>query len=255
VTRIEETFMHDQPTPSHPPAAASQPVSGGAYEPPEERDEWFEEPETLPRRPRRRLLTPLPVALLCVLLIACGFIGGVLVEKGQGSSGGSGASGGSALASRFAALRSGAAGGSTGSAASGGAAAGTGSGASGTPRTGSGSGAGAGATIGQVAFVQGSTLYVTDTSGNTVKVKTSPASTVTKTVSGTVHAIRPGEQVVISGASAANGTVTAESIRVGAGGGGGLGGLFGAGGTGSSSRTSGASPSSSSAGPALFGSG
>jgi hypothetical protein len=254
VTRIEENFMHDQPTPSHAPVAASQPVSDEAYETAEDRDEWFEEPETLPRRPRRRLLTPLPIALLCVLLTACGFIGGVLVEKGQGSSGGSGGAGGSALASRFAALRSGAAGGSTGSAASTGAATGTGSGASGTPRTGSGSGAGAGATIGQVAFVQGSTLYVTNTSGNTVKVKTSPASTVTKTVSGTVHAIRPGEQVVISGASATNGTVTAESIRVG-GGGGGLGGLFGAGGTGSSSRTSGASPSGSSAGPALFGSG
>ncbi len=43
--------------------------------------------EELARRPRRRLLgtggNPIPLALLGVLLIACGFIGGVLVEKGQ----------------------------------------------------------------------------------------------------------------------------------------------------------------------------
>jgi hypothetical protein len=254
VTLLEENFMHDQPTPSHEPAAAANPTQHAAYEPPEGRDEWFEEPETLPRRPRRRLLTPLPVALLCVLLTACGFIGGVLIEKGQGASGGSG-SGGSALASRFAALRS-AAGGSTGSGASSGSAAPTGSGSAGaTPSAGFGSGAGGGATVGQVAFVAGSTLYVTDTAGNTVKVKTSPASTVTKTVSGTVHGIRPGEQVLISGTTAANGTVTAESIRVGAGAGAGLSGLFGAGGKGSSAPSGASSPGGSSQGPALFGSG
>jgi hypothetical protein len=97
---------------------------------------------------------------------------------------------------------------------------------------------------------------VTDSSGNTIKVKTSGASTVTKTVSGSVHSIRPGEQVVISGTRAANGTVTAESIRVG-GGAAGLAGLFG-GATGASTGKTGSSSgtgSSSSGGPALFGSG
>jgi len=49
--------------------------------------EWAEqEPDELPPRPRRRLLAPVPVALAAVLMTAAGFIGGVLVEKGQGGS-------------------------------------------------------------------------------------------------------------------------------------------------------------------------
>ena len=58
-----------------------------AYDRVEEGDEWLEEPAGLPRRPRRRLLTPVPLALIGVLLIACGFVAGVLIEKGQTSSG------------------------------------------------------------------------------------------------------------------------------------------------------------------------
>jgi hypothetical protein len=244
--------MNDRPTHSHEPLEAPQPDSREAAEAMHERDEWFDEPEGLPRRPRRRLLTPLPVALLCVLLTACGFIGGVLVEKGQGGSGGAGAAGGSALRSRFAALRSAAAAGSAGSAGLSGAFAGGAAQSAGTsPAAGFGSGAAGGATVGQVAFVQGSTLYVTDSAGNTVKVKTSASSKVTKTVSGKVQSIRPGEQVVVSGPAAVDGTVSAESIRVGAEGGSALGALAGLGGT--SSRSS--SGNSSSSGPALFGSG
>ena len=71
---------------------------------------WLDEPEELPRRPRRRLLTPLPLALLGVLLIACGFIGGVLVEKGQKHPRAARPAAPLGLASRFAALRGGAAG-------------------------------------------------------------------------------------------------------------------------------------------------
>jgi hypothetical protein len=50
------------------------------YEHAEEQEPWLDQPEELPRRPRRRLLTPVPLALLAALLIASGFIGGVLVE-------------------------------------------------------------------------------------------------------------------------------------------------------------------------------
>ena len=236
--------MTDQPTDSQEIPVASTHETYEAAEPP---DAWFEEPEELPRRPRGRLLAPLPIALLCVLLTACGFIGGVLVEKGQA---GSGAAGGSGLAGRFAALRS-----AAGTPAAGAGA--TGAAARSALGTGAGGGGG-GATIGQVAFVQGSTLYVTDSSGNTVKVKTSAASTVTKTVSGSVHAIRPGEQVVVSGTTASNGTVTAESIRVGGSAAGGLAGLFGGGGASPGSGTgtgSSTTNGSSSGGPALFGGG
>src|SRR5271167_4976261 len=93
-------------------STAAAPASAGyvepPYEPAGEEDEWMEEPLELPRRPRRRLLSPIPLALFGVLITACGFIGGVLVEKGQASSSTS-AGAASGLASRFAALRGGAA--------------------------------------------------------------------------------------------------------------------------------------------------
>ena len=79
-------------------------------EPPEHREEWIEDLDQLPPRPRRRLLAPAPLAMLGVLLLACGFIAGVLVEKAQngGSAAGPAASG---LASRLRGLAGAAAGG------------------------------------------------------------------------------------------------------------------------------------------------
>ncbi len=207
----------------------------------EEQTDWPGEPGglDLPPRPRRRLLgasrDPRQLAMPAVLLIAIGFIAGVLVEKGQGSSSSSSVSGG--FASRLASLRSAAGGGGSGGSGllaereSGGGSlfAGRGSGA-----LAGGPGAG-GATIGQVAYISGRTLYVSTLEGNTVKVTTSAASTVSKTVSSSVHAIHPGETVVVTGSPGANGSIAAESIRVSEAGGFG-GGLGGSGG-----------------GPALFG--
>ena len=80
------------------PASAARmptvPETAPAIAEPALEDEWDEPIEELPPRPRRRLLAPVPLALLGVLLIACGFIAGVLVEKGQTSSSSSGAAGG-----------------------------------------------------------------------------------------------------------------------------------------------------------------
>jgi ABC-type microcin C transport system duplicated ATPase subunit YejF len=61
--------------------------------------------------------------------------------------------------------------------------------------------------------------------GSTVKVATSAATTVTKTVKAKVKAIHPGETVTITGSTGSKGSVTAESISVGSGavGGGSLG--------------------------------
>jgi hypothetical protein len=230
---------------------AEPPMADGAYLPSAHED-WMEDSlQELPPRPRRRLLAPAPLALLGVLLLACGFIGGVLVEKGQAtSSSGSAASGaGSRLA---AALRSA---GASGASASGGVAAGGGSAAasSGFPgRFGSGAGGASGATIGEVSYIAGSTLYVSDAEGNTVKVTTSAASSITKTVKADVHGIHPGETVVVRGVKGSNGVVSASSVSVGASGGagGGLGGLFGgARGTGGS----GGAGAGGSGGPSLFG--
>ncbi|HXC46039.1 MAG TPA: hypothetical protein VNU24_05485, partial [Solirubrobacteraceae bacterium] len=186
----------------------------------EQRGQWLEEPpeSELPRRPRRKLLgvsgNPIPLALLGVLLTACGFIGGVLVEKGENSSSSS-VGGASGLASRFAALRAGASGASSG--ASG---AGAGSGARGF-FGGSSGGAGAGftrPTAGTVAYLDGSTLYVTNSEGNTVKITTSAGTTVNKTVKSSVKAIHPGETVTVTGETGSGGSLNAESINVGSGG-------------------------------------
>ena len=214
----------------------------------EQQEEWLDEPpeSELPPRPRRRLLTPVPLALMGVLLTACGFIGGVLVEKGESSSSSS-SSGAAGLASRFAALRAGA---------TGAAGARSGSGASsGGSFFGGSSSAGGGftrPTAGTVAYLDGSTLYVTNAEGNTVKVKTSAGTTVNKTVKSSVKGIHPGETVTVVGETGSGGAVTAESINVGSSGGG-LAALFGGSGgrTGSGGGTRGGSGGSGE--PALFG--
>jgi hypothetical protein len=233
----------DSPTlqsPAAAPATAAHPSP--PYEPLAEEDEWMEEPLELPRRPRRRLLSPVPLALFGVLITACGFIGGVLVEKGQASSSTS-AGAASGLASRFAALR----GGSSGTGSSGASAA----------LSGAFAGRAGGVTAGQVAYLAGGTLYVTTAEGNTVKVTTSPATSVSKTVKASVPGIHPGETVTVTGASASDGAISAESIRVGAGVGGGLGALFGAG-AGTSGKAGGGKAGAGGTGggePALFGNG
>ncbi len=223
-------------------STAVQPPAPAVYDEPLETGGWEEDSEQLPRRPRRRLLAPVPLALIGVLLTACGFLGGVLVEKGQSSSSSSSATGAAGLASRVAALR----GGSSSSASR--------SGAAGA-LAGAFGGAGA-ATTGEVSFIHGSTLYVSTAEGNTVKVSTSAGSSVTKTVKSSVKDIHPGETVVVTGSKGTNGAVSAESIRVGSSGaGGGLASLFGGGG--SSSAGSGSSGAGGSGGgaAALFGSG
>jgi hypothetical protein len=206
-----------------------------AYEPIEGDDDWLAEPEELPPRPRRRLLSPVPIALLAVLLTACGFIGGVLVEKGEGSSSSSSGSA-SSLASRFRAARGGTS--STGAAF-----------ASGSPGAGS---AITRPTAGTVAYLAGSTLYVTNSEGNTVKVTTSAGTSVSKTVKATIKGIHPGETVTVAGETGSNGVISAESISVGSSGSG-LAALF-AGSGGSAAK--GASGGRSGGGePSLFGGG
>ena len=184
-----------------------------------ERD-WLATSEELPGRPRRRVIAPIPLALLCVLLTACGFIGGVLVEKRQTSSSVTGASSG--LTARVAAFR-----GTDGTA--GGASGGTFLGGAGfAGRSGGGTSSGR-PTIGHVSYIDGNTLYVENPEGNTVDVTTSAGSTVTKTVTSSVKGIHPGETVVVQGAANSSGTIAASSISVGGTGGfgRGLSGLFG----------------------------
>jgi hypothetical protein len=179
-------------------------------------DGWRDGPDAdfLPPRSRGRLLRPLTVVLFAASLAGAGFLGGVLIEKHQLPSSSS-AAGARSVASTS--VRS--------------------AGAGGAPSTGGSGGAsstgGSGAVAGQVSTVSGGTLYVTDSSGNTIKVTTSPASQITKTAAASVYSVHPGDTVVIQGVAGANGTIAATAVRD-SGTGGSAGGGFAARGSGSS---------------------
>ncbi|MGH2933238.1 MAG: hypothetical protein ACRDL2_01800 [Gaiellaceae bacterium] len=160
--------------------------------PAEEPDDDVElELEALALRRRRKL--PRVTLVLTLAVIGAGaFIGGAEAQKHLGTSSGSGGSNASSLASRF----------RNTSTTSG--------------RTAGGFGTfGGGTTVGSVTAIKGSTLYVTDTSGNTVKVTTSARSQVTKSVTGTMKDIHPGDTIVVRGTAQKNGDVAADSITLG----------------------------------------
>ena len=167
----------------------------------------------LPPRRRRRLVTPASAALAAVLIGALGFIGGVEVQKGQADSG-YGATAGSTGAAR----------------------AGVGGGAAGAGGAARGGFAGPGgaqsnATVGSVANKRGSTLYVKDSDGNTIRVKTTSHSKINRTAPASAGAIHPGDTVVVQGTKSSSGTVTATQIdATSSAAASGLAGLFGGGG-------------------------
>jgi hypothetical protein len=168
-------------------------------------DEWLDEPPPAPPR-RRWWLSPLTAALLALLVAAGAFFAGVEVEKSRAqpaASGGGGAAGGGGGAGRFA--RAGGGGTFAGGGASGGGI--------------SGGGAGGGGTLGTIKTIQGSSLYVTSFTGGIVKVKTTPATTFTKTQRLSVLGVNPGDFVVVQGTQNKDGSVTARSVSVGAAGG------------------------------------
>jgi hypothetical protein len=189
-------------------------------------DDWEGgEEETLPKRPRRRLITPISATLAGALVGALGFIGGVEVQKGQDDGGGSGANG---AASAFASAGGGGAA-RGGFGRGGGTGAGTGSGSG--PQFGGPGGAQSNATVGSVANKKGSTLYVKDSDGNLVRVKTTSHSKINRIASSSAGAIHPGDTVIVQGSKSSSGTITATQIQASAAGAtGGLAGLFGGGG-------------------------
>ncbi|HSC02150.1 MAG TPA: hypothetical protein VLC49_02495 [Solirubrobacteraceae bacterium] len=198
------------------------------YDRPEE--EWDSlEDVALPGRPRRKVLTWWSAGLFALILCAVGFYAGVRVEKNQLSN-----STPTSAFSAAAAARSGAAG-RTGAA--GGAFRGVFGGA----------GAGGSATFGTVSSVSGHSLFVTDASGNTVKVTLSNATKVTKNVNVGKKAVRPGDLVVVSGAKGSNGTISATTVSDT--------GSSPAAAAGGGSRSSGAGSSGSAAVNQLFGGG
>jgi len=207
------------------------------YDTPEEEwDSYEDETEVaLPRRPRRNWLTWWSAGLFAVLLGLVGFYVGVRVEKNQLANSSSSSpfaalagAGTGAGAARTGAAGTGAAGtgaGRTGAAGTG--AAGTGAAGTGAAGTGAagrggaggflsrfgGAGGAGGASVGTVSSISGNTLYVQETSGNTVKVTLSSATKVTKSVGVGKNAVRPGDLVTVAGAKASNGTVSATTVN------------------------------------------
>jgi hypothetical protein len=162
-------------------------------------DDWEADEEPLPKRPRRRLVTPISATLAGALVGALGFIGGVEVQKSQDN----GSSSRNGAAAAFAS-----AGG--GGAARGGFGRGGGAGPQGAGGPG---GAQSNATVGSVANKKGSTLYVKDSDGNLVRVKTTSHSKINRTASTTAGAIHPGDTVIVQGSKSSSGTITATQIQ------------------------------------------
>ncbi len=176
--------------------ASPEPLAPG-----DDDDEWLRESLLAPARRWPRLT----MALAAAAVAAIAFMSGVLIEKnyfaGSASSGA-----GAGAAGRFAGLF-------------GRGSAGTGSAGTGSAGTGSGAQLAAGVTVGQVKVINGKTFYVTDTSGNTVKVALTGASRLTAEKQVKVQDLHPGDTVTVRGVAGAGGTIQATTVAIGTAGG------------------------------------
>ena len=146
----------------------------------------------------KRGLPRVTVILGVGLLAAATFLAGIEAQKQWG---GSSSSGGNGRFAAFAAANGGARTGANGT---------TGAqGQGGFFRRGGG-----GFTSGTVKLVQGSTIYVTTTDGNTVKVTVPASAAITKSVTEKVSGIKPGDTVTAIGTTS-NGVVKAATVRIG----------------------------------------
>jgi hypothetical protein len=151
-----------------------------------------------PGRPRRRFFNRKSAALAALLTCAAGFYGGISIEKGQ-------------LASTASAATTSATGAAAGATATG-AGASAGGGFAGRFGAAGSGGAGGNASLGTISSVNDSTIYLTDTTGNTVKVTLSPSTKLTKSLSVSKGALHPGDSVVIQGVKSSSGTLVATSV-------------------------------------------
>lgn len=163
------------------------------------------------------------LGLIGAVLLAGGFVGGIAVGKHSSSS--------SSAKTNTAAGTNRARGGFSGG--YGGFGGGTGGATGGTGGTG---GTRGGAVTGTVSAVSGTTITITDSTGKSVTVDTSPQTTVTIGKTGTVADLTTGSQVTVLGTPDSSGTITARSVVSGITG-------FGFGGRGGN-RTPGSTPSS-----------
>lgn len=161
----------------------------------------------------RKGLPKITVILGVGLLAAATFLAGIEAQKQWG---GSGSSGGTGRFGAFAAANGAARTGANGA-----------NGAQGAQGAAGGffGRRGGGFTTGTVKLVQGSTIFVTTSDGNTVKVTVPSSATISKSVTEKVSGIHPGDTVTAIGTTS-NGVVKAATVRVGdVGGPGGIGGF------------------------------
>ncbi|MGW4803645.1 hypothetical protein [Kitasatospora sp. NPDC004272] len=181
--------------------------------------------------PRRKLPWPTLALAGCVIAVLS-FAGGVWYQKDSGTSSGTGNRAGAGGGQFPGGGTRGGYGGFGGQA--GGQAGGTGQ----FP-----GGAAGGFTRGTVQSVDGTTVYLTEANGTTVKITTGDSTKVTTTKEGKVGDLQPGQTVTVMGSKAEDGSYNATQLTEGnaAGGFGGRGGAGGGtgGGAGTGSGTSG----------------
>jgi len=120
--------------------------------------------------------------LLALLLAAAGLWGGSLLQKQNGNTAGAT----SVAAARAAFSRAGGAGSSASATASG--------------------------TSGTVTDIIGNTLYVTNSSGQLIKVTLSSSAAVTRNSTSSLSGLKPGDTVTVQGSTPTNGSMTASSV-------------------------------------------
>jgi hypothetical protein len=125
----------------------------------------------------------IPTAILLALFLAVGGLwGGSVLQKQEGSTAGTTG----AAAARAAFSRAGGGGSSVGASGS--------------------------ATTGTVTDIVGNTLYVTNSSGQLIKVTLSSSATVTRNASSSLSGLKPGDTVTVQGTTPKNGSMTASSV-------------------------------------------
>jgi hypothetical protein len=126
------------------------------------------------------------VTLAGLFMVLAGFIGGVLVEKNHsaGATGSGQSAGGAPSGFTF------------------------GNGGAGGPTPSSS----AASTTGTVAMVDGTTIYLTTSTGEVVIVKTNGSTAVKAQSAGAVKDLKVGDAVTVTGTTASDGSVTATQI-------------------------------------------
>jgi hypothetical protein len=201
----EEAMSYQDPTVQYPPPGPPPPGAGPEYQtmplPPD--DYVDDDEEWVNQAPKGLRIPPILGILALVLFAVSGFWGGAALQKHHDkttrTTTGAGAAGFAGLAAGRRAAAAAAAGG-TGST-------GTGTGATG------GAGLG-GRTLGTVSDVEGSTVFLTDSAGNILKVNLSPTTKITMTTTGTAADIQLGQSLIVSGAKGTDGSTAAATVTI-----------------------------------------